>query len=500
MKRGRLISLRRKPSLLLVILLRRLSRASSQYSTRISRSETIVFRSADSETLKWQPTLLVLKRWLVLAFVVSFIVLLGALFFASGEAYGKDGGESSPTSGDSGGGGSDKGSSGGDDGGSGGSGTSADKGGSGGSGGDSSTTDTTKSGGGGGGGSNKGDSGSSNSGSREPNGGGTTDTNPLNGSTQDSTISLLDTSSSDTSTSGSSKDTISPVTEPATEMATEPVTEPVTETTTEPATEPVTETVTEPIAPVTETETAPIETAPIETAPIETAPIESAPIETAPVEPSPVLSEPALVEQVGELVDALRELVDGLLGGAAGQEDMAEQVSGLVAKLKELVDGLLGGLLDGGETPNPGNMPTSPATLENLATALMRLVEVLHHSFFGQASNSSFGQVSNLPEQINSALVDIPPPISFSAFSAEGSPTPTERNQMPVQAPVPSPTPPVSSYLGGSGTLVSGDAPVLLLGVLASLAILMLGGRFSWPSYAILKPLSAIQLAIERPG
>src|SRR5215218_734627 len=119
MKRGRLISLRRKPSLLLVILLRRLSWASSRYSTRISRSETIVFRSADSETLKWQPTLLVLKRWLVLAFVVSFIVLLGALFFASGEAYGKDGGESSsPTSGDSGGGGSDKGSSGGGDGGS----------------------------------------------------------------------------------------------------------------------------------------------------------------------------------------------------------------------------------------------------------------------------------------------------------------------------------------------------------------------------------------------
>jgi hypothetical protein len=124
---------------------------------------------------------------------------------------------------------------------------------------------------------------------------------------------------------------------------------------------------------------------------------------------------------------------------------------------------------------------------------LMRLVEVLHHSCFGQASN--------LPEQINSALVDIPPPISFSAFNAEGSPSPTERNQMPVQAPVPSPTPPVSSSLAGSGgTLVSGDAPVLLLGVLASLAILMLGGRFSWPSYPILKPLSAIQLAIERPG
>jgi hypothetical protein len=37
MKRGRLISLRRKPSLLLVILLRRLSRASSRYSTRINQ-------------------------------------------------------------------------------------------------------------------------------------------------------------------------------------------------------------------------------------------------------------------------------------------------------------------------------------------------------------------------------------------------------------------------------------------------------------------------------
>src|SRR5215218_7753467 len=173
MKRDRLISLRRKPSLLLVILLRRLSRASSRYSTRISRSETIVFRSADSETLKWQPTLLVLKRWLLLAFVVSFIVLLGALFFASGEAYAEDGsGQSSPPSGDSGGGGSDKGSSGGgiskaDNGGSGGGGTSkADNGGSGGGG-----TSKADNGGSGGGGTSKADNGGSGGG-----GGGTTDT------------------------------------------------------------------------------------------------------------------------------------------------------------------------------------------------------------------------------------------------------------------------------------------------------------------------------------
>src|ERR687893_2280110 len=80
------------------------------------RSGTIVFRREVSETLRWQPSLL-LRRWLVLAFIVSLIMLIGALSFASGEAYGKDGGQSSPTSGDSGGGGgsSDKGGSGGGD-------------------------------------------------------------------------------------------------------------------------------------------------------------------------------------------------------------------------------------------------------------------------------------------------------------------------------------------------------------------------------------------------
>jgi hypothetical protein len=169
-----------------------------------------------------------------------------------------------------------------------------------------------------------------------------------------------------------------------------------------------------------------------------------------------------------------------------------------------LVDGLLGGLLGGGETPNPANTPTTPAVLENLAIALMRLVEELQHSFFGQASSSFFEKVSNSPGQIYSALVDMPPPTSFSFFSAEGIPTPTETPTegipMPVQAPVPAPTPPVSSFLGGSGSLGGGDAPVLLLGVLASSAILILRGRFSWPSHALLKPLSDPQLTIERPG
>src|SRR5215212_600365 len=111
--------------------------ASASTSRSSNRRGIIVFRSEVSETLRWHPSLL-LRRWLVLAFIVSLIVLFGALSFASGEAYGKDGGQSSPTSGDSGGSG----------------GGGSDKGGSGGGGGDS-TTDPT-SGGSGGGGSDKG--------------------------------------------------------------------------------------------------------------------------------------------------------------------------------------------------------------------------------------------------------------------------------------------------------------------------------------------------------
>ena len=221
--------------------------------------------------------------------------------------------------------------------------------------------------------------------------------------------------------------------------------------------------------------------------------------------PSALLgNELVAVEPMAALPSLVTKLVDELLGGVPGK-DVPEQVSGVVAKLKELVDGLLGGLLGEGEAPNPADAPSSPAALEILATALVRLMDVLQHSFFEQASNSFFVQTSTLPEQINSALVGIPSPTYFSFFEAEGSPTPTEEIPTPVPTPVqappiPSQTPPVGSSLAGSGTLGSGDAPVLLAGVLASLAILMLGGRFSWPSYALLKPLSAVRLPIERPG
>src|SRR5918997_3120270 len=144
------------------------------------RSGTIVFRREVSETLRWQPSLFLLRRWLVLAFIVSLIVLIGALSFASGETYGKDGGQSSPTSGDSGGGG----------------GGGSDKGGSGGGGGDS-TTDPTSGGGGGSADKSGSGGGSGGGGGGDTSGGGTSDTGS-SGSTNDT---------SNTSPSGSTNDT-----------------------------------------------------------------------------------------------------------------------------------------------------------------------------------------------------------------------------------------------------------------------------------------------------
>src|SRR5215217_7950355 len=83
--------------------------ASASTARSNSRSGTIVSRSEDNETLRGQLSLLLLlRRWFVLAFIVSLIVLVGALFFASAQAYAKDGGSGgggTSTSGDSGGGG-----------------------------------------------------------------------------------------------------------------------------------------------------------------------------------------------------------------------------------------------------------------------------------------------------------------------------------------------------------------------------------------------------------
>src|SRR5215218_4706167 len=82
--------------------------ASASTARSTNRSGTILPRSADNETLlRGQLTLLLLlRRWLVLAFIVSLIVLIGALFFASAQAYAEDsgsGGGGTTTSGDSGG-------------------------------------------------------------------------------------------------------------------------------------------------------------------------------------------------------------------------------------------------------------------------------------------------------------------------------------------------------------------------------------------------------------
>jgi hypothetical protein len=105
--------------------------------------------------------------------------------------------------------------------------------------------------------------------------------------------------------------------------------------------------------------------------------------------------------------------------------------------------------------------------------------------------NSSSQLAGGLAEQVSEALspTDVPvvpdnPPLTGQAPS-----------------PVPSQTPPVSTSFSASGAFGgSGSTFVLLLGVLASVSVLLLRSRFSWASYEFLKPISALRLAIERPG
>ena len=52
-----------------------------------------------------------------------------------------------------------------------------------------------------------------------------------------------------------------------------------------------------------------------------------------------------------------------------------------------------------------------------------------------------------------------------------------------------------------SGSSVAGSGGSSgLVGVLAFLAILLLGGKYLWSASAFLRPNSALRLAIERPG
>jgi hypothetical protein len=224
----------------------------------------------------------------------------------------------------------------------------------------------------------------------------------------------------------------------------------------------------------------------------------------------PHISEPvAVVAPVAAalqgLTNGLVRLIDALLGAVAGEDqDLPGQLGGLADVLARFVDGLLGALFgESGETPSPADAPPSPvAVLEGLAATLARYADALPHALPWQLAGPA-GQVD--PFQTAPFLVHLGAPAPADPSITQGAPT------MPAQAPTVPSTPPsggpsssTAFATGASGAFASangaGSSGVwLLLGGAASLAILLRGGRSPWASH-LLKPTSALRLAIERPG
>jgi hypothetical protein len=176
--------------------------------------------------------------------------------------------------------------------------------------------------------------------------------------------------------------------------------------------------------------------------------------------------------------------------------------------LARFVDGLLGVLFgESGETPNPADAPPSPvAVLEGLASTLARYADALYDAFPWQLAAGPGGQVD--PFQTAPFLVHLGAPAPADLPITKGAPT------MPAQAPTAPSTPPSPASggpsssagfaTGASGAFASangaGSGVWLLLGGAASLAMILRGGRSPWASHLLLKPTSALRLAIERPG
>jgi hypothetical protein len=197
--------------------------------------------------------------------------------------------------------------------------------------------------------------------------------------------------------------------------------------------------------------------------------------------PPPYISDPlpavaSVAAALQSIATELVRLIDALLDGVAGEDqDLLGQLGRLADVLARFVDGLLGALFgESGETPNPADAPPSPvAILERFASTLAQYADALYDAFTWQLAAGPGGQVD--PFQ---TAPSTPPPGGSS--SSAGFAT------------------------GASGAFASangaGSGVWLLLGGAASLAILLREGRSPWASHLLLKPTSALRLAIERPG
>jgi hypothetical protein len=172
---------------------------------------------------------------------------------------------------------------------------------------------------------------------------------------------------------------------------------------------------------------------------------------------------------------------------------LADQASGLVDKLLQLMGGLLGG---GGEAPSPASVPSTPTVvLESFAAKLLLLVDELQHSYL----HSYPWQINHLSEKVGGSIISgVPPPTSADTLVVMKGAAPAP-SQTPLPVPSERHTAGVSPS-GSSGSLGNAGTPVLLLGVLSLFAIPLWRGRFSWPSWQLLRPDSALSLVAERPG
>jgi hypothetical protein len=131
----------------------------------------------------------------------------------------------------------------------------------------------------------------------------------------------------------------------------------------------------------------------------------------------------------------------------------------------------------------------------------------------GLQQYAHFGEIGNLAQQqLDSFFIGVGSS-NYPVLAGTGTEVgvtemvSTTIQETPVKdLPNPSNDPLSSFFLGGAGSSFSGNGqvhdvlPLLFLGVLAMFAIFIRGGRFSWPSYQLFKPTSALRLVPEHPG
>jgi hypothetical protein len=222
---------------------------------------------------------------------------------------------------------------------------------------------------------------------------------------------------------------------------------------------------------------------------------------------------PSIVTTLKDVADKLERVAEALLlGNGAGHSpgDTPSLITSLkdtADKLQRLVGGLLTGLLGSDKAPSsPVDTPSLPAALETLAGGLQRLIE-------GLQQYAHFGAIGNLAQQqLDSFFIGVGSS-NYPVLTGTGTDfgvtemVSTTIQETPVKdLPNPSNDPLSSFFLGGAGFSFSGSGqahdvlPLLFLGVLAMFAIFIRGGRFSWPSYQLFKPTSALRLVPEHPG